>query len=101
MQWAALSSDTVPALVEALTKTNVPKLAQRSRFLVLSIYQSFTMQKALLIDRLQHPSVFMAGVLQAVNQEKDPRNLMIAFDLVRYLLSTFMTERECVFDSPL
>jgi hypothetical protein len=52
LQWAALSSDTVLALVEALTKTNVPKLAQRSRFLVLSIYQSFTMHKALLIDRL-------------------------------------------------
>jgi len=33
--------------------------------------------------------VLISGILQGVYQEKDPRNLLLAFDLLKYLLAEF------------
>lgn len=48
-----------------------------------------------------HPAVFISGVLSGIYQEKDPRNLLISFDLLKYLLYTFMRDEKCAFDNEL
>ena len=35
--------------------------------------------------------LFIRGVLEAIEGEKDPRNLLVCFDLTHFMLVTFMT----------
>ena len=64
---------------------------------MLRIYQAFTLQKALLLDKVSHPVVFMQSVLEAIEGEKDPRNLLICFDLTHFMLITFMAPASAFF----
>ena len=43
-------------------------------------------------DLLQHiePSLFITCVMSAVENEGDPRNLLLVFDLEAFLLSNFL-----------
>jgi hypothetical protein len=42
-----------------------------------------------LYKNLSHPTVFISGVLQGMYQERDPRNLIISLDLVKFLMTNF------------
>jgi|LakMenEpi03Aug12_release.lakeMendotaPanAssembly.Ray.scaffolds.fasta_scaffold552695_1 hypothetical protein len=42
-----------------------------------------------LYKNLSHPTVFISGVLQGIYQERDPRNLIISLDLVKFLMTNF------------
>ena len=45
----------------------------------------------MLMSRVGHPIVFIQNVLAAIEGEKDPRNLVICFDLTYFMLVTFMS----------
>lgn len=84
------------ALVNALLKgisspiLHLPSYNQRTRAAVLKIYQQFTMQKQLLLNKVSHPIIFIQSVLSAIEGEKDPRNLLLCFDLTYFMLSSYM-----------
>lgn len=69
---------------------HLPSFNYATRSAVLRIYQQFTVRRALLLDRISHPVLFMQSVLTAVEGEVDPRNLLISLDLCHFMLATFM-----------
>ena len=64
---------------------------------MLKIYQQFTIQKSLLLNKLSHPVLFIQNVLAALEGEKDPRNLLICFDLTYFMLVTYMSPNAAFF----
>ena len=69
---------------------HLPSYTQKTRSVVLRILQQFTLQKQLLLNQLSHPISFVTNVLAAIEGEKDPRNLLVCFDLTYFMLITFM-----------
>lgn len=59
---------------------------------MLKIYQSFTLQPQLLLSQVKQPYFFVSCVLQAIDGEKDPRNLLYTFDLVYQLLTLYFQQ---------
>ena len=50
----------------------------------------------MLLNRINHPIVFIQNVLAGIESEKDPRNLLICFDLTYFMLVTYMSP-DCAF----
>ena len=71
---------------------NLPSYNQKTRYLALCIFQQFTMQKKMLLQKIQHPIIFVQNTLAAVEEEKDPRNLMISFDLIYFIISEYFSD---------
>lgn len=86
------SATTEPAL-------SLPGFNQKTRQAGLQIYQAFTIDRTLLLAQVPHIAMFVLGVLSGVYQEKDPRNLLISFDLIRFILTNFYQEAHCYFDN--
>ena len=42
----------------------------------------------------------MAGVLSGTYQERDPRNLLVSFDLLKHLLTKYFNASQTIFDNP-
>ncbi len=49
------------------------------------------MQKKFFLNKVSHPVVFIQSVLAAIEGEKDPRNLLICFDLTYFMLLTYLS----------
>ena len=75
---------------------HLPSYNYRTRAAVLKTYQQFTLQKSLFLNQLSHPITFIQSVLAAVESEKDPRNLILCFDLTHFMLVNFMGP-QCAF----
>ena len=50
------------------------------------------MQRALLLDKVKHPIIYVQNVLAAVEDEKDPRNLVMSFDLIYFIITEYFQE---------
>lgn len=91
------------ALVDTLLKgvsdpaLHLPSFNFRTRAAVLKIYQQFTLQKSLFLERVAHPITFIQSVLAAIEAEKDPRNLVLCFDLTHFMLVYYMSPHTSAF----
>jgi DNA repair/transcription protein MET18/MMS19 len=47
------------------------------------------------MTKVGHPVDYISAVLTAVEGESDPRSLVIAFDLLKYLLQAYLTKSNC------
>lgn len=83
-------------VVDKLLKTisapaiNLQSYNQKTRIAILKIYQQLALWPALLSN--VQPYLFVSYVLQAIDGEKDPRNLLVTFDLVQHVLTLFFQE---------
>lgn len=75
-----LTSTTSPAL-------HVPSYNFKTREAVYKVYETITLNKGLIahID----PVIFMSCVLSSVEGESDPRNLLVVFELLHFMLLNF------------
>ena len=65
---------------------HVPSFDFKTRNVVLKIYQTFILNRESLLNSLDHPSSYISAVLSGIDEEKDPRNLLISYDLLYYIL---------------
>jgi len=63
---------------------HVPSYNQKTRNSVYRIYQVFALSDVFL-KKVAHPVHFISAILAAVEEESDPRSLVITFDLLRFL----------------
>jgi len=68
---------------------HLPSYNQKTRNAALKIYQAFTVQRTILLDQVAHPLHFISSVISGVDSEKDPRNLVISFDLIEFVLRNY------------
>ncbi len=67
-------------------RLHVPAYNFKTRNEAFKIYQIFVLQKDLLLQQIKDPHLFIQAVLAAIEGEKDPRNLVIGFDLILYII---------------
>jgi hypothetical protein len=67
---------------------HVPQYNFKTRNLVYKIYELITLNKIDLLDKIDK-TLFVSCVLSAIEGEGDPRNLVIVFDLLNYILLNF------------
>ncbi|KAI7902153.1 Dos2-interacting transcription regulator of RNA-Pol-II-domain-containing protein [Cokeromyces recurvatus] len=92
------STDVVQICDAIFTHINTKKLQQQSRYKVLAILEK-TLEKY--ASETQRSKInFIGGFINCMDGEKDPRNLMIAFELVRVIIDRFDISRhvEDLFD---
>jgi hypothetical protein len=65
---------------------HVPAYNFKTRNIVFKIYQSFLLNRESLLAHLDHPSTYISAVLSGIDEEKDPRNLLITYDLLYFML---------------
>lgn len=70
---------------------HVPAYNFKTRNVVFKIYQSFLFNREVLLNLLSHPSIYVSAVLSGIDEEKDPRNLLITYDLLYFTLREFDT----------
>ena len=68
---------------------HVPAYNFKTRHSVLKIYEAFTLNHNLTLDKLPNPTLFISAVLSGVEEEKDPRNLLISYDLLYFILRQY------------
>jgi DNA repair/transcription protein MET18/MMS19 len=68
---------------------NVPSFNFRTRNEVYKVYQAFVLHRSLLLLQLSDPQVFIHAVLNAIENEKDPRNLVIGYDLIIFIIQEY------------
>lgn len=67
---------------------HVPAYNQKTRHAVLKIYQAFVLNKDLLLSKVDS-SAFIYAVLSGIENEKDPRNLVLSYDLIYLILRIY------------
>ena len=70
---------------------HVPQYNFKTRTVVYKIYQIISLNKSDLLDKLD-PSLFVSCVLSAIEGEGDPRNLIVVYDLLNFILLNFCQE---------
>jgi hypothetical protein len=88
------TADLVEKILKGVSAPNLTLQSynQRTRIAVLKIYEAFTLQPNLLLNQVRQPYFFVSYVLQAIDGEKDPRNLLYTFDLVFEILTLYFQE---------
>jgi hypothetical protein len=38
------------------------------------------------LNQVENPSLFISAVLEGIDEEKDPRNLIITYDIIYFML---------------
>ncbi|KAG6329826.1 hypothetical protein ID866_9262, partial [Astraeus odoratus] len=88
----ALASSDVPDIINALfMHVKMRVLVQSTRFLVFSIVDA--LMKSNSTDLKAMGDLFVSGYATLASGEKDPRNLMVAFDITRVILGEFDISR--------
>lgn len=67
---------------------HVPAYQQKVRSAVYKLYQTYILHKKVLLDQVD-PQLYINSVLSAIENEKDPRNLIISYDLLFFILRNF------------
>jgi len=70
----------------------VPAYNFKTRNAVFNIYQSFLLNREQLLNQVENPSVFISAVLEGIDEEKDPRNLIITYDIIYYMLRQYASK---------
>ncbi|KAI9480357.1 MAG: Dos2-interacting transcription regulator of RNA-Pol-II-domain-containing protein [Benjaminiella poitrasii] len=85
------STDVIQICDAIFTHVNIKKLPQQSRYKVL-IMLGKTLEKY--SSETQRSKInFIGGFINCMDGEKDPRNLMVAFELVRAIIDRFDISR--------
>ncbi|CDW84913.1 dna repair transcription [Stylonychia lemnae] len=64
---------------------HVPAYNYKTRNAVFRIYQTYILNKQILLDQVE-PTLYISAVLSGIEEEKDPRNLIITYDLIYFIL---------------
>ena len=85
-----MTQDFAQKLISSVSSPNlhVPQYNFKTRSLVYQIYEVITVQRKELLDKIE-PCVFMSCVLTSIDGESDPRNLVVVFDLILFMLLNF------------
>jgi len=80
----------VTKLLTSISTPNlhVPSYNFKTRGAVYKIYEQISFQKTDLLDKLDR-SLFVSCVLSSIENEADPRNLLVVFDLMQFILINF------------
>lgn len=73
---------------------HVPAYNFKTRNAVFSIYQSFLLNKEQLLHQIQNPSTFISAVLAGIDEEKDPRNLIMTYDIIYFMLRQYASKMD-------
>jgi len=65
---------------------HVPAYNFKTRNEVFKIYQSFLLNRDELLIHIDNSATFISAVLAGIDEEKDPRNLLITYDLLYFML---------------
>lgn len=71
---------------------HVPAYNFKTRNAVFNIYQSFLLNREQLLNQIENPSVFISAVLEGIDEEKDPRNLIITYDIIYFILRQYASK---------
>ena len=91
-----------PDIVSSLLKhcssptLHVPAYNFKTRNSVFKIYQAFLLNREQLLNQLENPSSYISAMLSGIDEEKDPRNLLITYDLLYFLLRQYASNIEDV-----
>ncbi|KAF8476066.1 RNAPII transcription regulator C-terminal-domain-containing protein [Kalaharituber pfeilii] len=93
------SAEEAEKVTLALLKVDLRKHPQSTRFVVLSVLDELMGKHRDVLKQLGDQ--FIDGFIELVGGEKDPRNLMVIFSLLKVIIIEFDTERhtEALFDS--
>jgi DNA repair/transcription protein MET18/MMS19 len=86
-----------PDIISAILKNcsspvlHVPAYNFKTRNVVFMIYQSFLLNREQLLSKVENPSLFISAVLGSIDEEKDPRNLLITYDILYFMLRQYAT----------
>jgi DNA repair/transcription protein MET18/MMS19 len=73
---------------------HVPAYNFNTRNVVFKIYQSFLLNRDTILSQLDNPATYISAVLGGIDEEKDPRNLLITYDLLYFMLREFASNLE-------
>ena len=84
-------SDLVRSIVKYTSSPvlHVPAYNFKTRNVVFKIYQSFLLNRDLILSQLDNQSTYISSVLGGIDEEKDPRNLLITYDLLYFMLREY------------
>lgn len=74
---------------------NIPQYNFKTRNAALKIYELITIYRDQLLNKLDH-SYFISCVLAALEGEGDPRNLILSFDLQKFILLNFLNSNSSI-----
>ena len=89
-------SDLVRSLIKYTSSPvlHVPAYNFKTRNVVFKIYQSFLLNRETILSQIDNPSTYISAVLGGIDEEKDPRNLLITYDLLYFLLREYASTME-------
>ena len=73
---------------------HVPAYNFKTRNVVFKIYQSFLLNRETILSQLDNPSIYISAVLGGIDEEKDPRNLIITYDLLYFMLREYASSMD-------
>lgn len=73
---------------------HVPAYNFKTRNAVFTIYQSFLLNREQLLSQVENPSTFISAVLAGIDEEKDPRNLIITYDIIYFMLRQYASKMD-------
>ncbi len=84
-----------PDIISAILKNcsspvlHVPAYNFKTRNAVFMIYQSFLLNRETILSKIESPAVFISAVLAGIDEEKDPRNLVVTYDIIYFMLRQY------------
>eukprot|EP00347_Sterkiella_histriomuscorum_P001581 403371479 len=90
LQEFILTKELITNILKQCSTPNfhVPAYNYKTRHAVFRIYQTFILNKSLLLDQIE-PTLYVSAVLNGIDVEKDPRNLVITYDLIYFILRNY------------
>lgn len=87
-------SDLVRSLIKHTSSPilHVPAYNFKTRNVVFKIYQAFLLNRDVLLTQLDNPSTYISAVLGGIDEEKDPRNLLITYDILYFMLREYASD---------
>ena len=93
MRTKVFSNQWVTKLLTSISSPNlhVPQYNFKTRSAVYKIYEMMSLNRSDLLEKLD-PSLYVSCILSAVDGEGDPRNLLVVYDLLHFILLNFCQE---------
>lgn len=93
MRTKVFNSQFVTKLLTSISSPNlhVPQYNFKTRNAVYKIYEMISLNKSDLLEKLD-PGLYVSCILSAVEGEGDPRNLLVVYDLLHFILLNFCQE---------
>lgn len=85
-----MTHDFAQKLITSISSPNlhVPQYNFKTRSEVYKIYETISVLREDLLDKIE-PTLFMSCILSSIDGESDPRNLMVVFEMMHFMLLNF------------